>query len=127
MIIKVNAPIILLRNINTRNGHCNGTRYIVQSATNRLLTARMIGGEYDGSILLIPRMIMSPSDSDLPFRLIRRQFPVRPAFAMTINKSQGQNKHFTNAASYLNITISLTVSSTLQLVELAIHANFVCA
>ena len=33
---------------------------------------------------------MSPSDNDLPFRLIRRQFPVLPAFAMTINKSQGQ-------------------------------------
>ena len=26
----------------------------------------------------------------MPFTLQRRQFPVRPAFAMTINKSQGQ-------------------------------------
>ena len=33
---------------------------------------------------------MSPTESDLPFKLIRRQFPVLPAFAMTINKSQGQ-------------------------------------
>jgi ATP-dependent DNA helicase PIF1 len=26
----------------------------------------------------------------MPFTLRRRQFPVRPAFAMTINKAQGQ-------------------------------------
>ena len=33
---------------------------------------------------------MSPTDSDLPFQLKRVQFPVLPAFAITINKSQGQ-------------------------------------
>jgi len=30
------------------------------------------------------------ADAGLPFTLRRRQFPVRPAFAMTINKAQGQ-------------------------------------
>lgn len=35
-------------------------------------------------------MNMQPSDTGLPFELRRRQFPIRPSFAMTINKSQGQ-------------------------------------
>jgi ATP-dependent exoDNAse (exonuclease V) alpha subunit len=34
--------------------------------------------------------MMSPSDTELPFILKRRQFQVQSAFAMTINKSQGQ-------------------------------------
>jgi ATP-dependent exoDNAse (exonuclease V) alpha subunit len=33
---------------------------------------------------------MSPSDTDWPFVLCRRQFPIRMAFAMTINKSEGE-------------------------------------
>ena len=33
---------------------------------------------------------MFPSDTELPFTFKRHQFPVQPAFAMTINKSQGQ-------------------------------------
>ncbi len=35
-------------------------------------------------------MPLIPTDSQLPFELERIQFPIRPAFAMTINKSQGQ-------------------------------------
>jgi hypothetical protein len=37
---------------------------------------------------------LEPSNETLPIPLRRRQFPVRLAFAMTINKSQGQSvKH----------------------------------
>jgi len=43
-----------------------------------------------GNTLFIPRIPMTPTDAGLPFTLRRRQFPVRPAFAMSINKSQGQ-------------------------------------
>ena len=33
---------------------------------------------------------LSPSENNLPFVLKRLQFPVRVAFSITINKSQGQ-------------------------------------
>jgi ATP-dependent exoDNAse (exonuclease V) alpha subunit len=42
---------------------------------------------------------MSPSGTDWPFVLHRRQFLVRVAFAMTINKSQGQTLN--NVGVYL--------------------------
>lgn len=35
-------------------------------------------------------MSMNPSDNSLPFEMCRKQFPIRPAFAISINRSQGQ-------------------------------------
>ena len=35
-----------------------------------------------------------PTDEQVGFRFIRRQFPVRVCFAMTINKSQGQTVRY---------------------------------
>ena len=40
--------------------------------------------------VLIPRIKLAPSDINLPFVLECRQFPVRLAYPMTINKAQGQ-------------------------------------
>jgi len=39
-------------------------------------------------------MPLISSDNKLPYDLKRVQFPIRPAFAMTINKSQGQSLKF---------------------------------
>jgi hypothetical protein len=43
-----------------------------------------------GEVVCIPRLGFTPSDSSMPFTLRTLQFAVRPAFAMTINKPQGQ-------------------------------------
>uniref|UniRef100_A0A0K0FJM1 ATP-dependent DNA helicase n=1 Tax=Strongyloides venezuelensis TaxID=75913 RepID=A0A0K0FJM1_STRVS len=40
--------------------------------------------------VLIPRIVLYSSEGEYPFTLTRKQFPVRLAFAMTINKSQRQ-------------------------------------
>jgi hypothetical protein len=94
--VKSGCPLILLRNLAPQNGLCNGTRMVLLSAQERVLKARIIGGEHDGDEVFIPRITLSPSDSDgdFSFKLNRRQFPVRLAFAMSINKAQGQSvKH----------------------------------
>ena len=53
-----------------------------------------------GEIVYIPRITLYSKDNDLPFKLCRRQFPVVPAFAMTINKSQGQTLNRTILCLY---------------------------
>ncbi|KNZ77214.1 ATP-dependent DNA helicase PIF1 [Termitomyces sp. J132] len=94
--LKIGVRVILLRNLDTTKGLCNRTRMIVTHISTRVLRCRIISGDakFAGSIVLIPRINMDVSVEDLPILLNRRQFPVELAFAMTINKSQGQSvKH----------------------------------
>lgn len=88
--LKVGVPIMLLRNLNQKEGLCNGTRLIVTHLGNRVIEAEILSDTKEKKKVLIPRIILSPQDSKHPFTLRRRQFPVRMCYAMTINKSQGQ-------------------------------------
>ena len=97
LILKRNMPVMLLRNINAARGLCNGTRLIVLDVINRTtLKARIASGDlpahggFRGNVVYLPQITLYPEENVFPFRWCRRQFPVRPAFAMTINKSQGQ-------------------------------------
>ncbi|CAG9829644.1 unnamed protein product, partial [Diabrotica balteata] len=56
---------------------------------NNVIEATILKGKYKGEDVLIPRIPMIPTD--VPFEIKRLQFPVRLAFTMTINKSQGQS------------------------------------
>ncbi|PPQ72835.1 hypothetical protein CVT24_012881 [Panaeolus cyanescens] len=90
--IKVGSPLILLRNLSPANGLCNGTRCIVTKMEDRVIEVQIMGGDFDGSIALIPRITLFPSDtSTFTYNFRRRQFPVRLAFALSINKAQGQS------------------------------------
>ncbi|KAL8587523.1 hypothetical protein ACOMHN_000929 [Nucella lapillus] len=55
----------------------------------RLIKATILTGQGKGDEVLIPRIPLHPSDSQVEFQ--RLQFPVRLSFAMTINTSQGQS------------------------------------
>ena len=89
--VKINCPVILLRNIDPNNGLCNGTRLMVRSFQDNAIDAEIVGGQHAGSRVFIPRIPVSPSDDiSLPFKFKRKQFPIRLSFAMTINKAQGQ-------------------------------------
>ena len=73
------------------DGLCNGTRLIVTQLLPHVIQGRIItGNDISGEAVWIPRMFVTPPDTKFLFRMRRRQFPVTLAFAMTINKSQGQ-------------------------------------
>ena len=89
--MKIGCPLILLRNLDPANGLCNGTRMILLQAYHRFLEVIIMGGDHHGEKAFIPRIILKPSTRQFPFLLKRRQFPVRLAFAMSINKAEGQS------------------------------------
>jgi len=60
-------------------------------------------------MVLIPRIRLSPNAETLPVPLKRLQFPVRLAFAMTINKSQEQS------VEHVGINLQISVFSHGQL------------
>jgi ATP-dependent DNA helicase PIF1 len=97
--LKVGVLILLLRNLNQSIGLCNGTRLIVKRLGQRVIEAEIITGNNVDKHVFIPCIIMSPFGIDWPFVLRCCQFPVRVAFAITINKSQGQT--FNNVGVYL--------------------------
>ena len=91
LFLKEGMPLMLMRNLNPKMGLCNGTRLIFEKAhNNRLLECTIVGEEFNNRKVLIPRITLKPKPREFPFEWSRRQFPVRAAFAMTINKSQGQ-------------------------------------
>uniref|UniRef100_A0A0K0F1N0 ATP-dependent DNA helicase n=1 Tax=Strongyloides venezuelensis TaxID=75913 RepID=A0A0K0F1N0_STRVS len=68
--LKVNAVIIVLRNLNIKE--------------------ELLSGLNKDKNVLIHKIVLHSSEEEYPFILTRKQFSVRFAFAMTINKSQRQ-------------------------------------
>jgi hypothetical protein len=79
-----------LRNLNTRAGLCNGTRLILREMKNNVTVAHILKEKVLGPRVFIPRVVLILSEDEFPVTIRRCQFPIKPAFAMTINKSQGQ-------------------------------------
>jgi len=93
--LRIGAVVMLLRNVNVQKGLCNGTRLVVTHLGPNIIRCRIITEssrcfgqeinltrfkfEYDGR--------REGRDDDRQF--YRTQFPIRLAFAETINKAQG--------------------------------------
>ena len=88
--LKKGAVYMLLRNMSVAEGLCNGTRFTLIEIQNHLLECKIIHDDRNKpeKIFLLPRITTTPP-THYPFPFRRRQYPIRPCFAMTINKSQG--------------------------------------
>lgn len=89
--LKIGSPVILIRNLNAPK-LCNGTRLCLKQILTNIIEAEILTGKEKGNLVFVPRIpIIS---NDLPFCFKRLQFPIRLAYSMTINKSQGQTFRF---------------------------------
>ena len=94
--LKPGCPVMLLRNLDPSKGLCNGTRLRIIEIRPRVLKCRVMSGDrrFSGRVVFVPRITLQPSAEDLHIPLQRPQFPVHLAFAMTVNKSQGQSLRY---------------------------------
>ena len=90
--LKCGARYMIMRNLDQSRRLVNGTEVILVSMRAASLTVQT----HDGKIAVIPRInfVISPDDSGLPFVIHRRQFPLIPAYALTVHRVQGQSLKF---------------------------------
>jgi len=89
--LRIGTPIMLLRNLNLSASSCNGIRLIVTQLAERVIEAQIITGSFIDNHVSIPRILFLINDTKCSFTIKRKQFPIRPCYVMTINKSQGQS------------------------------------
>ena len=95
---------MLLRNLDANAGLCNGTRLLFrQMIGDRLMEVEIATGSHVGDVVYIPRVNMKPKVDQFCFEWQRRQFPVKAAFTISINKSQGQTLN--QASVYLEKSV----------------------
>ena len=60
--------LMLLQNLSPREGLCNGTRLVLEAASQMLLTCKIESGNNSGKHVLIPEIELSSKDGDFPFQ-----------------------------------------------------------
>jgi hypothetical protein len=90
--VKEGMTLMLMRNLNLLRDMANGTRVTSHLLHHHVIQCAILTGPHAGRIVLLPRITLEhKEDRVLGPTFKRRQFPVRAAFAMTINKAQGQD------------------------------------
>ena len=90
--LKKNAVILLIRNLDVKSGHCNGTRYIIEDFTEKIIMAKKLNGDgSENDTILIPKFSINSKDTDFAVIFKRKQFPIVGAYYLTFNRAQGQS------------------------------------
>ena len=89
--LKLHARYMITRNCNPP-AICNGVLAQLLSYTRYICKVRLLNGPGRSRTAFLPRCSFKISSelSGLPFTFFRRQFPMIPAYCVTVHKSQGQ-------------------------------------
>ena len=91
LVLKKGMPVILLRNLNPKAGLCNGVGLIVRDVVNSRVVKVTFADGRSSEVHMIPRInLIVDETKESPLKWRGRQFPLRQAFSLTINKVQGQ-------------------------------------
>ncbi|KAI3636479.1 hypothetical protein MIR68_005831 [Amoeboaphelidium protococcarum] len=112
--MKVGCPLIITQNINVKAGLCNGTLVKLINYSRNLLIVEILSGKFQGTLHALPRINCIDTKAMFGIELMRIQFPVKLAFAVTINKIMGQtldkvglylkNQCFAHGQLYVGLT-----------------------
>ena len=110
--LKIDAPLMLLHNLDPIHGLYNGTCLRLIRSTCKILECHVLngdGGNNANNVVLISRLTLDSGLEDSPVPFCHFQFPVHLAYAMTINKAQGQT------VKHVGLNLSTSVFSHGQL------------
>ncbi|GBO29830.1 hypothetical protein AVEN_154671-1 [Araneus ventricosus] len=84
LMLKKGVIVMLLRNLNPKQGFCNGTRLSITGLHENFISAKIVSECNPGCVVFLTIIELAPRDVNLPFVL---KFSLIPAYAMDINKS----------------------------------------
>ena len=90
LVIKPGCVCILMRNLSFGDGLVNGAKVVIRNATNRIVEADLLREGSRPKRVSIPRILFKFQPMNSAITALRRQFPLRLAYSLTFNKSQGQ-------------------------------------
>jgi ATP-dependent exoDNAse (exonuclease V) alpha subunit len=89
--MKVGMPIVIIRNLYVNKGVCNGTQMLILRIGDGFVLERIMSGRFNGQVLSIPKIkLFNKGSPRSGLSFYRYQFPFAPAYAMSVNKAQGQ-------------------------------------
>ena len=92
--LKIDSPLMLLWNLDPRNGLCNVIYLRLLRSTCHILKYRVLGGDNGNNVVFIPWMAVDGGVSYSPVLFCYLEFPVHLTYVVTINKSEGETvKH----------------------------------